>query len=109
MPSVSQVEYISNHAPIHCGSVNGVSCRGSQPSSWKDSAVPPIITTSTTPTSTPVRTSIRLYGSLWCSQNTNTPTTAVAARPIATPSSTALVPALSWRFWRKSTTSKPSR
>ena len=33
---------------------------GSQPRSWKVSAVPPIMTTSTTPTSTPVSTSICL-------------------------------------------------
>ena len=57
----------------------------------------------------PVATSIRRYGSRCCRANVTTPTAAVQASPIATPSSTTPVPCWSLRFCRNSTTSKPSR
>ena len=49
----------------------------SHPRSWNVSAVPPVMTTSTTPTRMPVRTSICRYGRRRCSAKVATPTAAV--------------------------------
>ena len=45
---------------LQAGTANGSGVEGSQPRSWNVNAVPPVITTSTTPSSTPVSTSMRL-------------------------------------------------
>ena len=46
----------------------------------------------TIPISTPVETSIRLYGMRWWAMNVSAPTAAISTAAMATPSSTVALP-----------------
>ena len=78
----------ANQSPIQPGIAMFTGVVAIQPACWSSWTLSPTITSSTTPSITPVATSILRYGSRRCRPNVRHPIAATNTSPSATPSST---------------------